>query len=147
MKTLAEIFGFAPTKFLPNGCGAGLTAKLVPDEAGGANFDDCCDLHDLAYHVGKGGFLGLFYQKPKVDYELSRCMSKRLDRRWTKMTVRDETPLWKDFSVFLLWKFLPPIYFIGLTLFGWSPLTWPWKERAMPSHEDLERLLAHNKED
>ena len=145
MRTLAEMFGFRPTRFLPNGCGAGLTAKLVPDEMAGVNFDECCDLHDLGYHVGKGGFLGLFTEKPFIDWALASCMGKQ----FTVRTVR----LWVDgrraraIGVFLLGVPTPLIYFAALTLLGWTPLTWPWKERPMPSHEDLERVMAHNKED
>jgi len=146
VKTLAERFGFRPTQFLPNGCGAGLTAKLVPDEAAGANFDDCCDLHDLAYHVGEGGFLGLFYSKPKADYALAKCMNDRLEQRALRVAGQHSYGLKLTIACLAL-ALLPPIYFIGLTLFGWTPLTWPWKERPMPSHEDLERLLAHNLED
>ena len=146
MRTLAERFGFAPTKFLPNGCGAGLSAKLIPDEAAGANFDDCCDLHDLAYHVGKGGFLGLFYSKPKADFALAVCMDRRLEERTMRIS-REGGYSFKLALGCLALAFLPAIYFTGLTLLGWTFLTWPWKERPMPSHEDLERLLAHNKED
>ena len=145
MKTLAERFGFAPTRFLPNGCGAGLTAKLVPDELAGANFDTCCDLHDLAYHVGKGGFLGLFYSKPVVDYRLMACMDNQFNVRVIRLTL-DRRHV-RAFFTFLAGIVVPPVYFLGLTLLGWTPLTWPWKERPMPSHEDLARLLAHNKED
>jgi len=146
MRTLAERFGFRPTQFIPNGCGAGITAKLVPDEVGGANFDDCCDLHDLAYHVGKGGFLGLFYSKPVADFKLAACMARRLDDRATKIDQRRES-LIKVYIAVMALLTVPPIYFIALTLLGWTPLTWPWKERPMPSHEDLERLLAHNRND
>lgn len=145
MRTLAERFGFKPTKFLPNGCGAGITAKLVPDEVSGANFDHCCDLHDLAYHVGKDGLRGLFTQKPRIDFELAKCMDTQFYHRALGLVIQDRTPA--ALGVLLLGVVVPPIYFIGLTLLGWTPLTWPWKERPMPSHEDLERLLAHNRTD
>jgi len=145
MRTLAERFGFRPTKFLPNGCGAGLTEKLVPDELVGANFDECCDLHDLGYHVGKGGWRGLFTEKPFIDFALMRCMDQQFHMRTLRLFVDDRYA--RGALAFFLGVIVPPIYFIGLTLFGWTPLTWPWKERPMPSHEDLERLLAHNRED
>lgn len=145
MRTLAEYFGFKPTRFLPNGCGAGITSKVIPDEAAGVNFDTCCDLHDLGYHVGKGGFLGLFYTKPVIDYRLMACMDKQFTMRIVRLAVDDR---WvRAFFAFAASVVIPPAYFIGLTLLGWTPLTWPWKERPMPSHEDLERLLAHNRND
>ena len=145
MKTLAEYFGFRPTKFLPNGCGSGITSKLVPDEVAGANFDACCDLHDLGYHVGKGGFLGLFYAKPVVDFKLMRCMDQQFNVRVIRLGLDGRRM--RAFTTFLASVFVPPIYFIALTLIVWTPLTCPWKESPMPSHEDLERLLAHNQED
>lgn len=145
MRTLAEYFGFRPTRFLPNGCGSGWTSKLVPDEAAGANFDECCDLHDLGYYVGKGGFLGLFYAKPVIDYRLMQCMDHQFTMRTIRLTVDGRRM--RAFTTYLAGVVIPPIYFVALTLLGWTPLTWPWKERPMPSHEDLERLLAHNKED
>lgn len=145
MKTLAEYFGFKPTKFLPNGCGTGgWLGKVVPDEAGGVNFDDCCDLHDLAYHIGPGGFLGLFYAKPVVDYKLVRCMDKRLLLKIARL--HSEGRELKATWVAAIMVVLPLAYFLGLTLLGWTPLTWPWKERPMPSHEQL-AALAHNKTD
>lgn len=138
MKTLAEYFGFRPTRFLPNGCGAGATGKLVPDEVAGANFDDCCDLHDLAYHVGRGGFLGLFYAKPAADWALMRCMDKQFARKTALLSLKKRW--FATAGVFLLGTFVPPAYFLGLTLLGWTPLTWPWKERPMPSEESLRAL-------
>ena len=145
MKTLAEIFRFAPTKFVPNGCGGGITGKLIPDEAAGANFDTCCDLHDLGYHVGEGGFFGLFYAKPAIDLQLMDCMTRRFADRMIRL--QDNGRKLRALGTFAAAVFVPLAYFVALTLLGWTPLTWPWKERPMPSHEDLERLLAHNRED
>jgi len=145
VRTLAESFGFKPTKFLPNGCGpSGWFGKLVPDEIGGANFDDCCDIHDLGYHVGKGGWRGLLTEKPFIDYKLAVCMDKRFQHR--SLALLFDGKKVRGALYFVGTAFVPFVYFIGLTLLGWTPLTWPWKERPMPSHEDLERLLAHNKE-
>jgi len=144
MRTLAETFGFKPTKFLPNGCGAGITAKLVPDELAGANFDTCCDLHDLAYHIGKGGALGLFYTKPVVDFKLMRCMDNQFNVRTIRLWLDGRR--WRSVLTFIAGAAVPPIYFLGLTLLGWTPLTWPWKERPMPSHEQL-AAMEHNKTD
>lgn len=145
MRTLAEYFGFKPTRFLPNGCGSGIFSKLVPDEAAGVNFDTCCDLHDLGYYVGKGGFLGLFYAKPAIDYKLMRCMDKQFTMKTVRLAV-DKRRV-RAITTYLAGVFVPPMYFLALTFLGWTPLTWPWKERPMPSHEDLVRLLAHNRED
>lgn len=138
MKTLAEYFGFRPTQFLPNGCGAGITGKLVPDETIGVNFDDCCDLHDLAYHVGKGGILGLLYAKPAADWSLMRCMDKRFAAKAVRYEMTGRR--WKKVAVLAVGSVVPPLYFVALTLLGWTPLTWPWKERQMPSHESLAKL-------
>lgn len=135
MKTLAERFGFQPTKFLPNGCGAGVTSKLIPDIIAGADFKHCCDLHDLAYHIGRGGFLGLFYVKPVVDLSLARCMTRQFKRRAGKLKSKGKIAL--SISVSLLSFVVPYIYLGGLTLLGWTPLTWPWKERPKPTHAQL----------
>ena len=145
MRTLAEMFGFRPTKFIPNGCGGWLTEKLMPDELVGVNFDDCCDLHDLGYHVGKGGFSGILTEKPFIDYALASCMDDRFGLRFSALWL-DGRRL-RATGVFAVFFLAPVAYFVALTLLGWTPLTWPWKERPMPSHEDLERLLAHNRND
>jgi len=144
MRTLAERFGFKPTRFLPNGCGAGITAKLVPDEVAGANFDHCCDQHDLAYHIGKGGWHGIFWAKPMVDFMLMRCMDQQFNIRTVRLMADDR--YLKGFATLVAGVVIPPLYFVALTLLGWTPLTWPWKERPMPSHEQL-AALAHNLND
>jgi len=145
MKTLAERFGFRPTKFLPNGCGPHTIEKLIPDEVGGANFDDCCDLHDLAYHIGRGGWKGLFYSKPAADFALAACMHERLAMRGGRLYGQKRYVL--AVAMAQLSFYLPALYFLGLTLLGWTPLTWPWKERPVPSHDQLMQVLYHNLND
>lgn len=140
MKTLAEYFGFRPTQFLPNGCGAGITGKLVPDEVVGANFDDCCDLHDLAYHVGRGGWRGLFGAKLEADLALMDCMTKRFSTKAARYRLSGRRI--RYLVTMSAGVVVPVVYWWGLTLLGWTPLTWPWRERPMPSHEQLAALAG-----
>lgn len=128
-----------PTAWLPNGCGPAATGSVdfVPDTLFGVEFGhDCCDLHDLAYH--QGGFLGLFWRKPKADFELVRCMARKLWRAGRQnANFRSKT---QGYIQMAAAGPVAGIYGLAVTLFGWSPFTWRWKERPVPTHEQLVAL-------
>ncbi len=130
-----------PTEFIPNGCGpkAGKIATLlIPDELLGVDYSKCCDLHDLEYY--QGGFLGLFWRKPKADFLLGRCMARQFGAaakaRWRRGGVAGRV---QGVATFAAGVVSAPIYFAAVTLFGITPFTWRWKRRVV-SIAALERL-------
>lgn len=130
-----------PTEFIPNGCGpkAGkIAALLIPDELLGVDYSKCCDLHDLEYY--QGGFLGLFWRKPKADFLLGRCMARQFGAaakaRWRRGGVAGRV---QGAATFAAGVVSAPIYFMAVTLFGITPFTWRWKRRVV-SITALKRL-------
>ena len=93
--------------FIPNGC------SRVPD----GNFKGCCDLHDLAYHLG-----GSLRDKWRADLGLSRCIGERKSRA-------------------LGW-----LYFAGVTLFGATPWHWSYTRRPVPTPEEFAALVGVDRE-
>lgn len=149
MKTLAERHfertGHLrrPTEFLPNGCGpaAGgrLSALLVPDEMAGVDYSSCCDEHDLSYYCG--GFLGIFYRKPRADVGLGACLTQNFYRaaraRWRRGTWAGRA---KAVGTAALGTVLGPAYTAAVLLFGWTPLTWAWRKRSIPKSRQFRRV-------
>ena len=130
-----------PTEFLPNGCGpkAGkISSILIPDEMVGVDYSHCCDDHDLEYY--QGGFLGLFWRKPRADFLLGRCMARQFSAaaktRWRRGDAAGRV---QGVATFALGVVSAPIYFLSVTIFGCTPFTWRWKRRIV-SAEALERL-------
>lgn len=119
----------------PNGCGpaAGgwLGRVLVPDELVGVEFGrECCDPHDLAY--AEGGFLGLFWRKPKADAGLSICVFRRFSYAATARWRRNGwTGRAKAIGTATLGGVIAPLYGIGVFALGWTPFTWRWRKRAV----------------
>jgi hypothetical protein len=114
-----------PTEFIPNGCGpkAAGSVDFVPDSLLGVGFgDECCNPHDLAYY--QGGFLGLFWRKPKADFGLAKCLAKRMLAGSTGAKAA-AVPV-------------ASVYFLAVALFGWTPFTWRWIERPAPKSLDFE---------
>lgn len=149
MKTLAERSFRRPTDFLPNGCGSGFTSRLIPDEIAGVEFQTCCDDHDLAYHVG--GFWGLLTRKPRSDWRLGRCIARRFTREaaasWRFARGGSGIPRHqrakhaaRAAGLWAAGQGLGLAYTLGVTVLGWTPLTWPWRRRPVPSHEALAKL-------
>lgn len=130
-----------PTQFIPNGCGpkAGKIASiLIPDEMLGVDYSKCCDLHDFEYH--QGGFLGLFWRKPKADFLLGRCMARQFSAaakaRWRRGDAAGRV---QGVATFAVGAVSAPIYFAVVTIFGCTPFTWRWKRRTV-SISALQRL-------
>jgi len=154
MKTLAEREFektgklIRPSEFCPNGCGpaAGgkLAAVMIPDELADVDYSGCCNAHDMAYH--RGGFLGLFYRKPRADIGLGACMVgnfyKAAGARWKRGTWGGRT---KAVGTAVLGTVAGPVYALSVLAFGWTPLTWRWKRKPAPTREQLRaiaRVLA-----
>jgi hypothetical protein len=148
MKTLAErAFEkgklLRPTAFVPNGCGpaAAGSADFVPDTLFGVKFGHaCCDPHDLEYY--RGGFWGLFWRKPKADIKLGACLARKmLDQGHIHRNYgmsRKDTAL--GYAQTVAAVPVGAIYALGVLVFGWTPLTWRWRERPVPLHNSLEAL-------
>jgi hypothetical protein len=143
-KTLAERAwekgkAVRPTIFVPNGCGPAATGPvdLVPDSFLGVKFGhECCDVHDLEYY--RGGFLGLFWRKPKADYRLAACMTRRMWRAGREnLLLVSRAKKAKGYAQMFASGHIGLVYGLAVTLFGWSPFTWGWKERELPTHEQL----------
>lgn len=132
-----------PTDFMPNGCGpaAGgkISALLVPDELADVDYSGCCDLHDLSYH--RGGFLGLFYRKPRADVGLGACMVesfyKAAGARWRRGTWSGRA---KAAGTAVLGILVGPLYTLAVLGLGWTPLTWRWRRRPLPGRSDLRKI-------
>lgn len=122
-----------PTQFIPNGCGpkAGKIASvLIPNELLGVDYSKCCNLHDLEYY--RGGFLGLFWRKPKADFLLGRCMARQFSAaaktRWRRGDAAGRV---QGVATFAAGVVTAPIYFAAVTILGWTPFTWRLKRRAV----------------
>ena len=116
-----------PPEFIPNGCGPRATGSFdfVPDELLGVGFgDECCNPHDLEYY--QGGFLGLFWRKPKADFGLAACLAKRM-LAGSKGAKAAAIPV-------------AGLYFLSVALFGWTPLTWRWRKRSLPEGVNFEEF-------
>lgn len=120
-----------PRPFLPNGCGAGPTGRVVPDGLGAVEWRGCCNVHDLAYHVGGG--LGA---KLRADAGLAACMA----RRWAASARELEAPAWRRAARWLGAATLPAAYFAAVTLLGWTPATWSYRRRPVPTEAELRAL-------
>ena len=145
-----------PTAALPNGCGAGWSAGPVPDALADVDFSGCCDLHDLAYY--EGGFGGLFTRKPRSDWALGRCLARRFRARAEALVAEaavlaggggtkayaafDRARALRRRAYYLraLGEAAGLGYTLAVLLVGWTPLTWPWRRRALPSAEELADL-------
>ena len=140
MKTLAERYSKRPTHYVPNGCGSGFSARIIPDAIGSVRFRGCCDQHDLVYHVG--GFWGLFTRRPQADWAMMKCIHKRFVLEAERINIGGDTlrGRWIRRSGVMV----AGIYWLATTLLGWTPLTWPWRKRPVPTHEELS-LLNHVK--
>ncbi len=126
-------------KFIPNGCGpaAAGPANFVPDSVLGVEFgDECCNLHDLEYHIG--GFWGLFTRKPRADFGLGACMVRRMISQGRKNWDTDSR--WTGAAQMAAAVPLGTLYTVTTTAFGWLPFIWSWRKRPVPSHEALEAL-------
>lgn len=117
--------------FLPNGCGAGPTGAVVPDGAGAVDFRGCCNLHDLAYHVG-----GSLAAKARADAGLAACMA----RRWAASARDQGAPAWRRAARWLGAATFPGAYFAAVTLLGWTPATWSYRRRPVPTESELRAL-------
>lgn len=121
-----------PTEVLANGCGAGWTKFIVPDEIADVEFaDTCCDPHDLAYAIG--GFWGLFYRKPRADIALGACMVRRFYRAAECDWIMSRNL--RSVAKLILGTVAGPLYTLAVMLIGWTPFVWPWKKRDFSSAE------------
>jgi hypothetical protein len=77
------------------------------------NFRGCCDLHDLAYYVG-----GSLRDKWRADLGLAACIAERQG------------------------KVIGWLYFVGVTLFGWTPWHWSYRRKPVPTREQLQALAG-----
>jgi hypothetical protein len=125
-----------PSEFIPNGCGsaavAALGISLVPDELLGVEFgDECCNPHDAAYY--RGGFLGLFWRKPRADVGLGACLARRMlwAARWD---WGEGTARGKILATARALTAIPAglIYTLAVLALGWTPFTWRWAKRELP---------------
>lgn len=136
-----------PTDWAPNGCGPAAFGRFdpVPDELDGVNFGYCCNEHDLAYY--QGGFLGLFYKKPRADVGLSACMASRFyTSAWVDWKMGGAKRKAKAVGKALIGTVAAPVYFTFVTVFGWTPLTWSWRQKSPPSDEDIEAVCQAMKQ-
>jgi hypothetical protein len=148
MKTIAERSWKNPTAFLPNGCGAGWTSYLVPSEIGEIWFRDCCNRHDLEYHIG--GFWGLLLRRPLADLILGRCVARRFEEAayvtWNELEKRTSTMVLKAAGLFVAGQVVGLGYSLAVIALGWTPLTWPWKKRPVPTKVALKQIADVLKE-
>lgn len=125
-----------PTEVLTNGCGAGWTGYIVPDEIADVEFGhDCCAPHDLAYAIG--GFLGIFTRKVRADIALGACMTERFYRAASCDWVKSRNG--RAVLKMIAGTIAGPLYTLAVTLIGWTPFVWPWKKRDF-SRDQLEAL-------
>ncbi len=133
-----------PAEFIPNGCGSAaaeaLGINLVPDALLGVEFgDQCCDAHDAAYYCG--GFFGLFWRKPRADVGLGVCLARRMFRtayvHW-RVARLEGSPSGKFLAAAQALAAVPAgvIYALAVLALGWTPLTWRWVKRELPTDLD-----------
>jgi 4-hydroxybenzoate polyprenyltransferase len=123
---------------LPNGCG--LPAAPAPDQIGPVEWEECCNLHDLAYWEGgiRGGLLpwkterGWEWRYIQSNLGLARCMAER----WGA-SVGPDTPLLRRWSLRIGQVVVPVLYLVATTLLGW--IAWSWERKPL-RREPLEAL-------
>lgn len=117
---MSEVY-IPPRPFLPNGC------SRVPDGA----WKTCCDEHDLHYYCG-----GSLAAKLRADARLAHCIEERLSARALDLARPLFQRAWSAMGA----AFVPPLYFAGVTLLGWTPWHWSYTRRAPPTDEQLAAL-------
>lgn len=133
-----------PTQWAPNGCGPRATGPVdfVPDRILGVEFgSECCDAHDLEYY--KGGFLGLFWRKPKADLGLGACLAAQMFQGARKQWIHGSVGR-KFLAAAQAATAIPTaaVYTLFVTAFGWTPFTWRWYQRTPPDSDLLRELRA-----
>lgn len=112
--------------FIPNGC------TKSPDGWDSVDWQDCCNLHDLAFY--RGGFFGgllpwpvvqpdgfrrFEWRYPKANIGLAKCIVKR---------HKEKKQPWQG-------RFFGSLYGVGTMLVSWTPWHWSWKERKITGKE------------
>ena len=115
--------------FIPNGC------TKSPDGVGAVQWKDCCDLHDLSYFVG-GWRRILNGDKFRTDLALGRCMADRWRRSADEIGIPNHVRLRRLAGAQTVGR----IYTTGVTLVGWTPINWSWRQRPVPTVDELWRL-------
>lgn len=115
--------------FIPNGC------TSSPDAVGDVAWKGCCDIHDLAYHLGGKNVL----RKWQSDAGLGWCMAKRWGR-----SVMEPVPWWRRVGRAVGAVFVPVGYVAVTATAGLA--FWNWRGNPVPSHEELAALEGVNVE-
>lgn len=112
--------GYIPKKNC-NGCGAGFTAKLVPDTIYGLNITDVCCIHDDRYEHGKN-----IAYKQMADREFLNNLLRKIDA---------DTVFWRNnrFVKFLMRRRAKK-YYMAVDLFGGVAF---WKDKINSNNETI----------
>ena len=74
-------------KEICNGCGSkGFGGWIVPNTLWGLNVEDCCDIHDYMYHIGK-----TIEDKEKADRVMLNNMMRKIEAgsKWLRWVRRE----------------------------------------------------------